>query len=93
MYFQTNYPFDELQSPSLDLVADVFQGLYALLWSPTQFIQLTEASVLGHIISAPESEVPTVLACAQNSGVSSTLRSQICCTCTVSNFGKVSSLN
>ena len=46
-----------IQSSSLDLVTDLFHGLYVLLWNPTQHILFSEASVIGHIISAPESEV------------------------------------
>eukprot|EP01036_Dinobryon_divergens_P031145 gene31145-40500_t len=47
----------DVQSSSLDLVTDLFHGLYVLLWNPTQHILFSEASVIGHIISAPESEM------------------------------------
>ena len=40
-------------------MTDLFHGLYVLLWNPTQHILLSEASVIGQIISAPESEVPS----------------------------------
>ena len=44
-----NYP--------LDLIEDVFTGLYNIIWNPTQPVVINEAWIIGKIVSSTESEV------------------------------------
>lgn len=41
----------------VSLIEDIFTGLFQILWNPSQPLVMGEAAIVGHLLSASESEV------------------------------------